>query len=193
MNKEIIIYLKLNLKTFLNLLYIKSLRLYSIKQLHFLKFVNKDWISNLFGTLFALNLNKLFGHRLTKHIIKIYDDKKENEKARQILSIVLSIIYVTFLKFLYWRIFFNKNILDSNYLQVTIISILSITFYTIIFKPFFTENPSSKFIDSLINDTILLLSSDFITDAKIDSNFMDIEINTMGTFFRIILNSLISI
>ena len=90
-------------------------------------------------------------------------------------------------------IFFNKNILDGKYIQVTIISILSITFYSITIKPFFNNSHASRFLNSLINDTILLLASDFIADAKIDNNLLDVEISTIGTLFRIIINSIITI
>ena len=89
--------------------------------------------------------------------------------------------------------FFGKNIVNSKYIQVTIISILSITFYSIVIKPFFDNSHHSRFFDSIISDTILLLSSDFIEDAKIDNNNFDIEVNTIGTLFRIIVNSIIKI
>ena len=91
------------------------------------------------------------------------------------------------------RIFLNKNILNSKYIQVTIITILSVTFYTITLKPFFTSTHASRFLNSIINDTILLLSSDFIEDAKIDSSNFDIEVSTVGTLFRIIVNSIFKI
>ena len=91
------------------------------------------------------------------------------------------------------RIFFGKNILNHKYMQVTIISILSISFYSITIKPLFNNTRASKFFNSIINDTILLLSSDFIQDAELNTGLFDIEISTIGTFFRIIVNSFIKV
>lgn len=190
LQKEFLKYFKMNLKSFIILFYLKTLRLYSLNSLSFSNY-DRDWFISLGGSLFSLTLNNLLGPLLTKEILKIYD--KNETKARDIASTSLSIFYVLFIKYLYMRLFFGKNILNEKYFQITIISILSITFYSIVIKPLFNQSHSSKFFNSIINDTILLLSSDFVSDAKIDSELFDIEINTIGTFFRFILNSIITI
>ena len=156
-----------------------------------LKYYNKAWFIGVGSTLFSLTLNQMLGSKLTAKILKIYD--KKYIKARETIATALSIFYVLFFKFIYMRVFFNKNIVDGKYIQVTLISILSITFYNITLKPFFNNSHASRFLNSIINDTILLLASDFIEDAKIDSSNFDIEVSTIGTFFRIILNSIIKI
>ena len=187
---EFLKYFKMNLKSFIILFYLKTLRLYSLNSLSFSNY-DKNWFISLGGSLFSLTLNNLLGPLLTKQILKIYDEKET--KAREVVSTSLSIFYVLFIKYLYMRLFFQKDILNQKYFQVTIISILSITFYSIVIKPFFDNSHTSRFFNSIINDTILLLSSDFVSDAKIDSELFDIEINTIGTFFRFILNSIITI
>lgn len=188
--KEFLKYFKMNLKSFIILFYLKTLRLYSLNSLSLSNY-DKAWFISLGGSLLSLTLNNLFGPLLTKQILKIYD---ENEtKAREIASIALSIFYVLFIKYLYMRLFFGKDILNKKYFQITIISILSITFYSGAIKPLFNDSIKSKFFNSIINDTILLLSSDFVSDASLDTNLFDIEINTIGTFFRLIINSIITI
>tara|TARA_Y100000590_G_scaffold460358_2_gene619477 strand:+ start:367 stop:942 length:576 start_codon:yes stop_codon:yes gene_type:complete len=183
-------YFMMNLKSFIILSYLKTLRLYSMNILQ-LKYYNKAWFIGVGSTLFSLTLNQMLGSKLTAKILKIYD--KKYIKARETIATALSIFYVLFFKFIYMRVFFNKNIVDGKYIQVTLISILSITFYNITLKPFFNNSHASRFLNSIINDTILLLASDFIEDAKIDSASFDIEVSTIGTFFRIILNSIIKI
>ena len=136
-----------------------------------LKYYNKEWLIGVGSTLFSLTLNQLFGSKITEKILKIY--KKEYKVAKETVASALSIFYVLFFKFLYMRVFFGKNILNSKYIQVTIITILSVTLYYN-FKTFFNTSHASKFLNSIINDTILLLSSDFIEDAKIDSSNFDI-------------------
>ena len=183
-------YFMMNLKSFIILSYLKTLRLYSMNILQ-LKYYNKAWFIGVGSTLFSLTLNQMLGSKLTAKILKIYD--KKYIKARETIATALSIFFVLFFKFIYMRVFFNKNIVDGKYIQVTLISILSITFYNITLKPFFNNSHASRFLNSIINDTILLLASDFIEDAKIDSASFDIEVSTIGTFFRIILNSIIKI
>tara|TARA_B100001121_G_scaffold265053_1_gene246845 strand:+ start:876 stop:1469 length:594 start_codon:yes stop_codon:yes gene_type:complete len=183
-------YFIMNLRSVVILIYLKALRLYSMNMLE-LKYYNKNWLISVGSTLFSLTLTQMFGSKITDKILKVYD--KENLKARETVATALSIFYILFLKFVYMLIFFNKNILDGKYIQVTIISILSITFYSITIKPFFNNSHASRFLNSLINDTILLLASDFIADAKIDNNLLDVEISTIGTLFRIIINSIITI
>lgn len=183
-------YFIMNLKSFIILTYLKTLRLYSMNILQ-LKYYNKDWLTSVGSTLFSLTLNQMFGSKITKVILKVYD--KKYVKARETVATALSIFYILFFKFVYMLIFFRKNIINSKYIQVTIISILSITFYTLTLKPLFTSTHASRFLNSIINDTILLLSSDFIEDAKIDSSPFDIEVSTIGTLFRIIMNSIIKI
>ena len=183
-------YFLMNLKSFIILLYLKTLRLYSMNILQ-LKYYNKEWLIGVGSTLFSLTLNQLFGSKITEKILKIY--KKKYKVAKETVASALSIFYVLFFKYIYMRVFFGKNILNSKYIQVTIITILSVTFYTITLKPFFNTSHASRFLNSIINDTILLLSSDFIEDAKIDSSNFDIEVSTVGTFFRIIVNSIFKI
>jgi hypothetical protein len=190
MKDELLKYFKMNLKSFIILVYLKALRLYSVNSLS-LKFFNKAWFISTGSTLFSLTLNNLLGTKISSKIIKLYDEK--HIKARETVITAFSIFFVLFLKFLYMKIFFGKDILNGKYIQVTIISILSITFYSIVIKPFFNDTHHSRFLNSLISDTILLLSSDFIEDANIDSNYFDIEVNTIGTLFRIIVNSIIKI
>jgi hypothetical protein len=192
-NETLIKYFKMNLKSFTILVYLKVLRLYSLNSLQ-IKYFNKNWFISVGSSLFSLTLNSLIGEKLTKNILKRYEkNKKIDNSTREVISIGLSIFYVLFFKFIYMFIFFKKNIVNSKYIQVTIISILSITFYTLVIKPFFTNTYISRFLNSIISDTILLLSSDFIEDAKIDSSMFDIELSTLGTFFRIILNSVIKL
>ena len=190
MKQNLTNYLKMNLKSFLVLIYIKTLRLYSLNELSIFNF-DKEWFKSVFGTLIAITLNSLVGDKITKQIIKVYDEKEE--VARDTISTSLSVLYVLVFKYLYYIIFFQKNILDLKYFQLTIISILSITFYSITMKPFFSNSHNSRFFNSIIQDTILLLSSDFVSDAQIDNSIFDIEINSLGTLFRIIVNSLITI
>ena len=183
-------YFIMNLRSVVILIYLKALRLYSMNMLE-LKYYNKNWLISVGSTLFSLTLTQMFGSKITNKILKVYD--KKNLKARETVATALSIFYILFLKFIYMFIFFNKNILNGKYIQVTIISILSITFYSITIKPFFNNSHASRFLNSLINDTILLLASDFISDAKVDSDLLDVQISTIGTLFRIILNSIITI
>ena len=183
-------YFIMNLRSVVILIYLKALRLYSMNMLE-LKYYNKNWFISVGSTLFSLTLTQMFGSKITNKILKVYD--KKNLKARETVATSLSIFYILFLKFIYMFIFFNKNILNGKYIQVTIISILSITFYSITIKPFFNNSHASRFLNSLINDTILLLASDFISDAKVDSDLLDVQISTIGTLFRIILNSIITI
>lgn len=190
MKEELLKYFKMNLKSFIILVYLKALRLYSVDSLS-IQYFNKPWFISTGSTLFSLTLNNLLGTKISSKLIKIYDEK--HVRARETLTTAFSIFFVLFLKYLYMRIFFGKNIVNSKYIQVTIISILSITFYSIVFKPFFDNSHHSRFLNSIISDTILLLSSDFIEDAKIDSKNFDIEVNTIGTLFRIIVNSIIKI
>lgn len=190
---EIIKYFKMNLKSFIILTYLKTLRLYSTNNLS-LKFYNKDWFIGVGGSLFSVTLNSLIGTRITKKILTIYDDKNNKyEIAKEIMTTSLSILYVLILRYLYMKIFFQKDILSGKYVQITIISILSIAFYTVTIKPFFNNTHHSRFINSIISDSILLLSSDFIQDGKFDNKSFDIQVNTLGSFFRIIINSLIKI
>ena len=192
-NENFIKYFKMNLKSFIILTYLKILRLYSMNILKLENF-NKVWFINVGSSLFALTMNSLFGTKITEKILKIYGkNKRINNTSKETLATSLTIFYVLFFKYIYMILFFNKNIINSKYIQVTIISILSITFYTIIIKPYFNNSHSGRFFNSIISDTILLLSSDFIEDAKIDSSIFDIEVSTIGTFFRIILNSIIKI
>lgn len=190
---EIIKYFKINLKSFIILTYLKTLRLYSTNNLS-LKFYNKEWFIGVGASLFSLTLNTLIGTRITKRILKIYDDKNNKHKiAKEIMTTSLSILYVLVLRYLYMKMFFQKDILTGKYVQITVISILSIAFYTITIKPFFDNTHYSRFINSIISDSILLLSSDFIQDAKFDNKSFDIQVNTIGSFFRIIINSLIKV
>ena len=179
-------YFKMNLKSFIILTYLKTIRLYSLNSLE-LKYYNIAWLNSVAASLFSISMSEIFGYKLTNIILKFY--KKHYSIARETVSSALSIFYVLFFRFIYYKIFFNKNIVNSKYIQVTIISILSITFYTITIKPLFNNSHNSRFINSIFRDTILLLASDFIEDAKIDSSQFDIEVNTLGTFFRIIINS----
>ena len=188
MKDELIKYFKMNLKSFIILTYLKTLRLYSNGNLH-LKYYNIEWLIGIGSSLFASTYNHMFGSKITKQLLKIYD--KDEIQARETVAVALSIIYVLLFRYLYMKIFYNRTILNEKYFQVTIISILSVTFYSITIKPFFNNSHTGKFFNSIINDSILLLSSDFIEDAKIDSNAFDIEINTIGTFFRIIINAIL--
>lgn len=189
-DSEIIKYFKMNLKSFIILTYLKTLRLLSIKKWELSNY-NKEWFISVGGSLFSLTLNSLFGTKLTEQIIKIYDKKKENYKLiTEIVTTSLSIFYVLLLRYLYMKMFFQKDIMTGKYIQVGIISILSITFYIITIKSFFNDSQYSRFFNSLISDFILLLSSDFVEDAKIDQTSFDIQINTVGTLFRIITNSI---
>ena len=188
--KEFLKYFKMNLKSFIILFYLKTLRLYSLNSLKFSNY-DREWYISVGGSLLSLTLNNLLGPLLTNQILKIYDE--DETKAREIASVSLSIFYVLFIKYLYMRLFFGKDILNKKYFQITIISILSITFYSITIKPLFNDSIKSKFFNSIINDTILLLSSDFVSDASFDTNLFDLEINTIGTFFRLIINSIITI
>lgn len=190
LQKEFLKYFKMNLKSFIILFYLKTLRLYSLNTLK-LSSYNREWFISIGGSLISLTLNNLFGPLITKHIVKIYDEKEQ--KSREVLSTSLSIFYVLIIKYLYMRLFFGKDILNKKYFQVTIISILSITFYSIAIKPLFSDTLTANFFNTIIRDTILLLSSDFVSDASIDTNLFDIEVNTIGTFFRIIINSIITI
>lgn len=189
-NFDVIKYFKMNLKSFIILTYLKALRLYSINTLQ-LKNFNKEWFISVGSSLFSLNLNLMIGSDITNKILNIYD--KKYIKSREIITVSLSIFYILFFKYIYMRVFFGKNILNKKYIQVTIISILSISFYSITIKPLFNDTHTSKFFNSIINDTILLLSSDFIEDAELNTGLFDIEISTIGTFFRIIVNSLIKV
>ena len=187
---DVIKYFKMNLKSIIILIYLKILRLYSINILQ-LKYFNKDWFISISSSLFSLNLNQMIGTDITNKILNIYD--KKYVKARETITVSLSIFYILFFKYIYMRLFFRKNILNKKYIQVTVISILSISFYSITIKPLFNDTRASKFFNSIISDTILLLSSDFIEDASIDSGLFDIEVSTIGTFFRIIVNSFIKL
>lgn len=189
-DSEIIKYFKMNLKSFIILTYLKTLRMLSIKQWKLSNY-NEAWFISVGGSLFSLTLNSLFGTKLTEQIIKIYDNKKENYKLiTDIVTTSLSIFYVLLLRYLYMKMFFQKDIMTGKYIQVGVISILSITFYTITIKSFFDDSHYSRFFNSLISDFILLLSSDFVEDAKIDKTSFDIQFNTIGTLFRIITNSI---
>ena len=189
-NNNLTKYIKMNIKSLIVLIYIKTIRLYSIDKLQ-IKYFNKGWIIGTSATLVSITLMNIFQNSITQKIIKVYD--KKYTKAKEVLTVNLSIFYVLFFRFLYMRVFFGKNIINRKYIQIGMISILSVTFYILFIKPFFNNSHTSRFINSIINDTILLLSSDFIEDAKIDSNSVDIQISTVGTLFRIIINSLIKI
>ena len=189
-NNNLTKYIKMNIKSFIVLIYVKSIRLYSINKLQ-IKYYNKKWFIGVSATLVSITLMSIFQDNITKKILNVYDT--QYNKAKEMLAINLSIFYVLFFRFLYMRVFFGVNIVNRKYIQIGMISILSVTFYTICIKPFFNNSHTSKFINSIINDTILLLSSDFIEDAKIDSKSIDIQISTIGTLFRIIINSLIKI
>ena len=55
----------MNLKSFIILLYLKTLRLYSMNILQ-LKYYNKEWLIKVGSTLFSLTLNQLFGSKITE-------------------------------------------------------------------------------------------------------------------------------
>ena len=125
---------------------------------------------------------------MQKPIIDLYNERNASNETIDIVNTSINIIFVIIVKVIYMKLFWDKDLIDSQFIQIGLISILTVSFYSISIRPLFYNNYIGRYFNSIIKDSILLVSSDFVQDAKIDTPVFDLYLNTIGTFTRFIIN-----
>jgi hypothetical protein len=198
-NKIIPVIKSINSNT-ISLIYLRVLKIFLKNESGIFKDI---WIINLFITIIILSINDFIVNKIY-NLIEENLYKYKDKQSIEIVKISISIFTAIFIKVIFiWLLFniiklFVKNSHDGRYDNTWIfnwvyfrsgwISILTVTYYTLIIHPLLKDNILSRSFDIAMKKAVLIYSSDFIDSSKVQTLGSDLILSIISSYFNQILN-----
>lgn len=149
-----------------------------------------EWFINIFGIVYGI-----IGSYVINPIImnKIKNTNIYHDKFLQIIKSVNNIILKTFISKIFFSLIVNKNYFTSSNLMDIYIGISIFILYTVIIKPIIYKKikNNTDIISDIVESTIIMLSTDYVTDNKLNTNIYEVLIIIFSTILTKIVKYLL--